>query len=84
MSFGLPILSTKTPPMPEFTKKSAKFFNIDDSTDLAKKIDKLLNSQIVLNKMRKLSFTRSNIYSWDLFTKQVIDLCKKKSVKPNN
>jgi glycosyltransferase involved in cell wall biosynthesis len=76
MSFSLPILVTKTPPMPEFSGKVAKYFDIDNSIDLAKKINKLLNSKKKLNKMSKLSYVRSNMYSWDLFTKKVIDFCK--------
>jgi glycosyltransferase involved in cell wall biosynthesis len=76
MSFSLPILAGKTPPMPEFSKKTAKFFEIDNSQDLSKKIMKLLKSKKKLNKMSKLSYARSRIYSWDLFTKNVIDICK--------
>ena len=76
MSFSLPILAGKTPPMPEFSKKAAKFFEIDNPQDLSKKISKLLKSKKKLNKMSKLSYARSKIYSWDLFTKNVIDICK--------
>ena len=76
MSFSLPILAGKTPPMPEFSKKAAKFFEIDNPQDLSKKIMKLLKSKKKLNKMSKLSYARSRIYSWDLFTKNVIDICK--------
>ncbi|MDB9717921.1 glycosyltransferase [Candidatus Pelagibacter sp.] len=76
MSFSLPILAGKTPPMPEFSKKAANFFEIDNPQDLSKKINKLLKSKKKLNKMSKLSYARSKIYSWDLFTKNVIDICK--------
>ena len=76
MSYGLPVLTTKTPPMPEFSGKSAKFFDINDPIDLSKKITELLKSKKLLIKMSNLSYIRSNMYSWDSFTINLINFCK--------
>jgi len=81
MSFSLPVLVAKTEPMPEFAGNAAKYFKLDDQTDLSKKIDLLLNSKKLLHKMRKKSYIKSKQYSWDLFTKKVIDLSRKVLLK---
>jgi glycosyltransferase involved in cell wall biosynthesis len=77
MSFSLPVLVAKTEPMPEFSGNVAKYFKLDDQIDLSKKIDSLLSSKKLLNGMSKMSYLKSNQYSWDSFTKKVIDLSRK-------
>jgi len=81
MSFGLPVLVAKTQPMPEFTGNVAKYFKLDDQIDLSKKINFLLSSKRILNYMSKMSYLKSKQYSWDLFTKKVIDLSRKTFLK---
>ena len=84
MSFGLPLLVVKTPPMPKFCGKSAMYFKIDDAKDLSNKINSLLASNKILNRMSINSFNRSKNYSWNLFTKNVINLCHESLVIENS
>ena len=77
MSFSLPVLVVKTEPMPEFAGNAAKYFKLDDEFDLSKKINLILTSNSLLNKMSKMSYARSRQYSWNLFTEKVINLSRK-------
>lgn len=77
MSFGLPVLASKAEPMPEFAGNAAQYFKLDDPIDLSKKIDLVLGCKKLSRKMGKLSYFRSKQYSWDLFTKEVLDLSRK-------
>lgn len=76
MSFSLPVLVVKTEPMPEFAGNAAKYFKLDDEFDLSKKINLILTSNLLLNKLSKRSYVRSRQYSWNLFTKKVINLSR--------
>jgi hypothetical protein len=42
-----------------------------------KKIDLVLGCKKLSRKMGKISYFRSKQYSWDLFTKEVLDLSRK-------
>jgi len=81
LSFGLPTLISKTPPMPEFGGNASKYFDLDDVNDLKNKISKIIKSKKILNNLSKMSFERSKQYRWELFTKKVVMLCAKNLYK---
>jgi len=77
LSLGLPILVSKTPPMPEFSGNACKYFNIDDPGDLNCKILKVIRSKKTLMRMCRMSFKRSKRYSCEFLTKKTNIVCRK-------
>lgn len=59
MAFGVPIATSKTPPMPEICKDAAIYFDPHDKEDIAEKIDLLLNNEKVRNNLSRAALTRS-------------------------
>ncbi|MGT4032375.1 glycosyltransferase [Escherichia coli] len=62
---GLPVIASKTEPMPEFAKDSALYFDENDYNDIAHKMNYVLDNPAELNEMRNKSiFLREN-YMWE-------------------
>ncbi|EFH5123037.1 glycosyltransferase family 4 protein [Escherichia coli] len=62
---GLPVIASKTEPMPEFAKDSALYFDENDYNDIAHKMNYVLDNPAELNEMRNKSiFLREN-YTWE-------------------
>ena len=76
LSFGCPVLCSSAKPMPEFGGDAVKYFNPNSTSSLHKVLLTTINNQSLLKRMSKQSKKRSKIYSWNIFTKSVIDLIK--------
>jgi glycosyltransferase involved in cell wall biosynthesis len=76
MANQLPVLVTNVSPMPEFVKNAGKYFEIDDHLELSKKINKILSSSKLLQQMSLRSYKQAKLYSWDSFTKNVVNFCR--------
>ena len=75
MAHSLPIISSDAAPMPEFGGDAVDYFNHFSTSDLAQKLSVLINDDVKAKKMRILAKRRSKEFSWDTFTKSVIDIC---------
>jgi glycosyltransferase involved in cell wall biosynthesis len=75
MSYGIPIISIKNDPMPEFGGNAAVYFNSQDNLDLALKIRNVISDGSLLVEMGLNATKQSNLFSWDKFTNDVITLC---------
>lgn len=85
MAHSLPIVSSDVAPMPEFGGDSVSYFNALSASDLAEKLSDVMEDTERATKMRILAKQRSMEYSWDKFTKSVIDICSTSSqYKVNN
>lgn len=76
MANRLPVLVTNVSPMPEFVKNAGKYFEIGDHLELSKKINKILSSSKLLRQMSLRSYKQAKLYSWDSFTKNVVNFCR--------
>ncbi|AKE59067.1 glycosyltransferase family 4 protein [Citrobacter farmeri] len=80
---GLPVIASKTEPMPEFAKDSALYFDEKDSDDIAHKINLVLNNPAELNEMSKKSISLREDYMWKktaLKTWEYLDIIGDKNV----
>ena len=75
MSHGLPILSINLPPMPEFGGSAVIYFNKGDVHDLANSIMFILSEEKSSDLLRKKAIAQSKLFTWEYFTKHVIQLC---------
>jgi len=75
MSHSLPIVSSDVAPMPEFGGGSVSYFNALSASDLAEKLSDVMEDTERSTKMGILAKQRAMEYSWDNFTKSVIDIC---------
>jgi glycosyltransferase involved in cell wall biosynthesis len=75
MAHSLPIVSSDVAPMPEFGGDSVSYFNALSASDLAEKLSDVMEDTERATKMRILAKQRSLEYTWDNFTKSVIDIC---------
>ena len=76
MAAGLPVLCIDVDPMPEFGGDAVIYFEPGDDSGLAYKINHLLNSDLIRKNIGLRSKKRSNNYTWDEFTRKVIDVCQ--------
>ena len=79
LSFGCPILCSSAKPMPEFGGSAVSYFNPHSVSSLHRIMVSTINNQNILSKMKNMSLNRSKVYSWNLFTKSVVDLIKEVS-----
>lgn len=75
LTYGLPILASNTPPMPEFGGDAINYFETLSSSDLSQKMCDLLSDEDALQHWGELARQRSTEYSWDTFTDKVIATC---------
>lgn len=75
MAHSLPIVSSDVAPMPEFGGDSVSYFSALSALDLAEKLSDVMECTERAAKMRVLAKHRSMEYSWDYFTKSVINIC---------
>jgi glycosyltransferase involved in cell wall biosynthesis len=77
MMAGPPVLASSLPPMPEFCEQAAGYFNALDVSDMAEKIEALLNEPNRLNDLAERSQTQARKFSWNGFVNQVLHLINK-------
>jgi len=77
MAYGLPIVASNFEPMPEFGADGIRYFEGLSATDLASKMIEILSETDGAKGLRHRAKIRANDFSWDYFTKCVVDVCKK-------
>jgi glycosyltransferase involved in cell wall biosynthesis len=75
MAYGLPIVASNIEPMPEFGADGIRYFEALSATDLANKMGELLADIEGAAQLRLRAKLRANDFSWDNFTKSVVDIC---------
>ena len=79
MSYGLPVVASRIPPFEEIIDDGINgiLFEKDNTKDLAKKINYLMNDDNLLNKIPQKAINHmKNNYSWDHIAKDYIDIIK--------
>lgn len=62
---GVPILASRTEPMPEFAKDAALYFDENSYEDISIKISEAFNNPILLKEMRGKSISLRENYMWE-------------------
>lgn len=75
MAHGLPIVASNVAPMPEFGANGIRYFEGLSATDLASKMSEILADADGAIGLRLQAKLRANDFSWDNFTKCVVDIC---------
>lgn len=75
MAYGLPILASNIEPMPEFGADALCYFDGLSATDLASRMNEMLSDTEGAAEWGLRAKARSKEYSWDAFTKNVVDVC---------
>jgi len=75
MAYGLPIVASNVEPMPEFGADGIRYFEGLSATDLADKMSEILADTEGASDLRLRAKLRANDFSWDSFTKSVVDVC---------
>ena len=70
LAAGRPLLSSAWPPMPEFAKDAAIYFNPDDPTELANRLNDLMDNTQMMDELSKKGLERSLLYNWDQAAKK--------------
>jgi len=70
MSSGLPVISSKYPPMPEFIQNACLYMDPLSVNDIKKSIKKVINNQKFAVNISEKSFKLSQKYSWKKCAKE--------------
>ena len=76
MMAGAPVAASNCPPMPEFGGDAISYFDPLVVSTIAEAIERLLEDQSSLERMRPRSREQAGRYSWDVFVPVVIELCQ--------
>jgi glycosyltransferase involved in cell wall biosynthesis len=76
MAAGVPVITSRLAPMPEFAGAAAEYFDVHDVRGMAARISALLADPARLDDMRALSIARASRYSWDNFVARVVETCR--------
>jgi hypothetical protein len=76
LSAGLPSLISSRDPMPEFAADAAQYFDPLSANELHVKLDSLLRNKHLRAELSRSALERSQLYTWDRFTQQVVTLCR--------
>lgn len=74
MASGLPVLASDIPTLKEVYGDAALYFDPNDSTDLAARINLILNEKEIRNKYIDLGYKQVQHYSWEDYAKKLLDL----------
>jgi glycosyltransferase involved in cell wall biosynthesis len=73
MAHGAPVLASNIPPMPEFGGAAARYFDPFSQEEMTSAIVALLDDKTARAKMRLKSVAQAGRYTWDEFTRRVVD-----------
>ncbi len=74
MKIGLPLVVSNTPVFNEIYDNAAIYFNPDDPSDIAEKIDLLINDNLFYNKLQENGLSRSQLFNWNKTAKETLSL----------
>jgi len=76
MSFGIPTILSNCSVMPEVGKNAGVRVDPMNTEDIVKSINSLMINKSLYMEQKKLSFERSNFFSWEESSKKLIKLCE--------
>jgi len=76
ISYGLPVVTSKTSCLPEILGDAAQYFDPKDDDDIAKVILRVLNNNILKEKMKENGLVQVAKYSWERCAKETLDVYK--------
>lgn len=76
MSFGIPTILSNCSVMPEVGKNAGVKVDPMNTEDIVKSINSLIINKSLYMEQKKLSFERSNFFSWEESSKKLIKLCE--------
>ncbi|MBE7461581.1 MAG: glycosyltransferase family 4 protein [Zoogloeaceae bacterium] len=74
MAHGAPVVTGNIAPMPEFGGDAAIYFDPLDEASIASSLEKVLGDASLRQRMARSGRERALGYSWDTFTRSVVDL----------
>lgn len=74
MSYGLPVVASKTSCLPEILGEAAKYFDPKNDDDIANVILKVLNDNVLKEEMKKLGLEQVKKYSWERCAKETLSV----------
>jgi glycosyltransferase involved in cell wall biosynthesis len=74
MMHGAPVISSTATCLPEIYGNSALYFDPMDTTDMAAKIDRLLDDSKLRQKLIKLGYKQAGKYSWRRMAQQTLEI----------
>lgn len=74
MAAGLPLIASNIPTLKEVYGDSAVYFNPNDPTDIAQKINKVITSSKISNELIKKGKTQAQKYSWQKMAQETLDV----------
>lgn len=81
MACGTPVVVSDIPPHREVCGDAALFANPNDETDIANKIEQLMNDRCLCEKMTELGFERCKKFAWEKSAAKVLDIVNEISRK---
>ena len=74
MACGVPIATSKTPPMPEICADAALYFNPRDSQDITEKIEQILADKVTRRRLGSAGLARVQFFSWNKTAQQLVKI----------
>lgn len=74
MSYGLPVVTSKTSCLPEILGEAAKYFDPKNDEDIANVILKVLNDDILKDEMKRLGLEQVKKYSWEKCARETLKI----------
>jgi glycosyltransferase involved in cell wall biosynthesis len=72
MKYGCPVLTSNASSLPEAGGSAAVYFNPEDASDIAQKIEKVLSDKELANDMIKKGHEQVKKFSWEKSARQVL------------
>ncbi len=72
MSYGLPVVTSKTSCLPEILGDAARYFDPKNDEDIANVILRVLNDNILRDEMKRLGLEQVKKYSWERCAKETL------------
>jgi glycosyltransferase involved in cell wall biosynthesis len=74
MGYGAPVVSSNATCLPEIYGDAAHYFDPNDTTDVARAIDEVLNNPILRVELIKSGYDQLKKYSWEKMAKQTHEI----------
>jgi len=70
MASGCAVLCSDMPPMPEFGQDAVIYFNPRSPSDLAEKLEYLVNNHQVIDQLKQKALAHADSFQWTVSAKQ--------------
>jgi len=72
MSNGCPVICSNVSSLPEVAGDAASYFDPNNIEEMSKVIEDVVFSDFSISELKRLGFSRSNMYSWDLCAEKTV------------